>query len=126
MPSTIDPVGMIVSWLTAHPVDGMSVSTLVPADRDPPFTTVRRTGGQIGLLHDMPLLTVRCWHTSEADAMKAGRLTLDALRRMSVEYPAVHMLDALSLYTDRDPDTGRWYAELNLQVGLAPTLPELH
>ena len=126
MPSTIDPVAMIVSWLTEHPVGRMPVSTTVPADRDPPFTTVRRTGGQIGLLHDTPLLTVRCWHASEAEAMRAGRGTLDMLRLMSVEHPAVHMLDALSLYTDRDPDTGRWYAELNLQVGLAPTLPELY
>lgn len=126
MPTTIDPVSLIVSWLTSHPVDGMPVSTTVPADRDPPFTTVRRTGGRIDPLHDEPLLTVRCWHASEAEAMHAGRRTLDMLRRMSVEHPAVHMLDVLSLYTDRDPDTGRWYAELNLQVGLAPTLPELY
>lgn len=126
MPTTIDPVAMTVSWLTGHPVDRMPVSTLVPADRDPPFITVRRTGGQLGLLHDTPLLTVRVWHMSEAEAMEAGRRTLDALRRMSVEHPAIHMLDVLSLYTDRDPDTSRWYAELNLQVGLAPTLPELY
>lgn len=126
MPTTVDPVSMTVSWLAAHPVERMPVSTNVPADRDPPFITVRRTGGGIDTLHDMPLLTVRCWHTSEANAMNAGRLTLDTLRCMACEHPAVHALDALSLYTDRDPDTGRWYAELNLQVGLAPTLPELH
>lgn len=126
MPSTVDPVAMTVSWLVSHPVDGMPVSTLVPADRDPPFLTVRRTGGRVDPLHDMPLLTVRCWHTSEAPAMQAGRRVLDVLRLMACEHPAVHSLDALSLYTDRDLDTGRWYAELNLQVGLAPTLPGLY
>lgn len=126
MPTTIDPVEQIVSWLTEHPVSDAPVSTAVPAETESPFVTVRRTGGRIDSLHDEPLLTIRCWHTSEAEAMRLGRLMLDSLRRMACEHPAIHSMDALSLYTDRDPDTGRWYAELNLQAGIAPTLPEFY
>lgn len=125
MPCTVDPVAMTVSWLNTHPVEGAPASSTVPASGKPPFITVRRTGGRVDPLHDMPLLTIRCWHASEAQAMRMGRETLDAMRCMSCEHPAVHAVDALSLYTDRDPDTNRWYAELNLQVGLAPTLPDL-
>ena len=126
MPCTIDPVRETVAWLSSRPELDAPVSTTVPADATPPYITVRRTGGQLDPLHDMPLMTVHCWERSDAEAMRMGRLTADMLRRMACEHPAIHRMDVLSLYTDRDPDTGLWYAELNLQAGLAPTLPELY
>ncbi|MDR2108914.1 MAG: hypothetical protein LBP28_05600 [Coriobacteriales bacterium] len=73
--STVEDIvnieALLVSYLSTHfNVEGVPVSTDVPAERPARFITLERTGGgRSARIIDSPAVAIQCWGVTRSDAL---------------------------------------------------------
>lgn len=79
----VDPLRTLLAARSEPETDGVEVHGRVPNPRPTVFVQVRRDGGVSPVVVlDRPRLTVRCWHTTEANAERLASITRALLKTL--------------------------------------------